>query len=195
MGNRIRNIAITACGCALALELAACAPNQNDDAGTSVNASPVEEIAWSSDADCSTCHATEQESYENAQCLASKHVSTACVTCHDNSNELANAHENAASSNTKPKKLKQTDISEATCLSCHFGSREDLASATADLVLTDANGTTANPHNLTPSESHDSISCTDCHGMHASEPIEDQARATCYSCHHEQVFECGTCHE
>ncbi len=74
--------------------------------------------------------------------------------------------------------------------------RTALIAATADsTVLTDEKGTTVNPHDLPAVEDHASINCIDCHKGHSSDTIEVSAMKACTLCHHENVFECYTCHE
>lgn len=70
------------------------------------------------------------------------------------------------------------------------------ASATADVTyLTDANGTTVNPHDLPVNKSHDTITCATCHSMHDTDPLEETTVDACIKCHHDNVYECFTCHD
>lgn len=70
------------------------------------------------------------------------------------------------------------------------------ATATADVtVLTDENGTTVNPHDLPVNKSHDTIVCATCHTMHDDAPLEETAAEACTKCHHDNVYECFTCHD
>ena len=94
-----------------------------------------------------------------------------------------------------PKKLKKTEVPDDACLSCHYGAREELVAATVDVAVVDSKGTAVNPHDVTPSEQHDTIRCADCHGMHDAEKLADKADVECASCHHADVFECYTCHD
>lgn len=152
-------------------------------------------VAWSADSECGTCHATEQASYDDAACVASTHEGQACISCHADASGLATAHEGKTASDTMPKKLKKTEVPDDACLSCHYGAREELVAATVDVAVVDSKGTAVNPHDVTPSEQHDTIRCADCHGMHDAEKLADKADAECASCHHADVFECYTCHD
>jgi hypothetical protein len=70
------------------------------------------------------------------------------------------------------------------------------ATATADIDwLTDENGTTVNPHNLPVNKSHNTITCATCHDMHNDETLEETAKNACIQCHHDNVYECFTCHD
>lgn len=184
------------CGMLAVVTLAACSPQTRSE---SANADPATadnavSVTWSPDSKCDTCHATQQSSYENSACLVSSHANVTCAVCHDDASALATAHEGKTASDKMPKKLKKTEINDETCLSCHSGSREQLAAEHPDIVVTDTNGTSVNPHDLTPSESHD-IACSTCHSMHDDTPSAEQAHDTCKSCHHADVFECKTCHD
>ena len=108
---------------------------------------------------------------------------------------LATAHEGKTASDTMPKKLKKTEVPDDACRRCHYGAREELVAATVDVAVVDSKGTAVNPHDVTPSEQHDTIRCADCHGMHDAEKLADKADAECASCHHADVFECYTCHD
>ncbi|WP_232050889.1 cytochrome c3 family protein [Arabiibacter massiliensis] len=178
-----------------ALGLAAgCAPQsvQPDQAAAQQGGDAVQ-VAWSPDMDCASCHAVEEASASDASCLASKHPAATCESCHGVADSLATAHANATATAEMPKKLsKENAVPEDTCLSCH-GGWDDLAAKTADVdVLTDADGTTVNPHAMDRTGDHSSITCTSCHTVHE---VEDDQKQLCLSCHHEDVFECRTCHE
>lgn len=178
-----------------ALTLAGCQPQANEDSPAAVETSNgAVQAAWSPESDCSACHAKEEASFSDMNAAASQHAE-GCMTCHSDETGLAGVHEDAAGKD-QPKKLKKTEIDDAACLSCH-GSYEDLAAKTAGLeLLTDDKGTTVNPHEapgLTPG--HEAMTCSDCHALHSDEPADKMAPETCLSCHHDNVYECGTCHE
>lgn len=117
-----------------------------------------------------------------------------CTMCHTDTEALAETHENAEDLTALPKRLSKK-IEDETCLTCH-GSKEALAEATADSdVLTDTNGTTVNPHALPETASHESIKCVDCHRVHTDKDPAETANQKCMSCHHQNVYECYTCHE
>ena len=86
----------------------------------------------------------------------------------------------------------ESPIENELCFTCH-GSYEALAEKTADgTVLTDKTGTVVNPHAIPANGEHnEEPACKNCHKMHGdSDPQE-----YCRSCHHADVYECGTCHE
>lgn len=178
--------------------LLGCSPEQADrhqtDGGSEAASSA---FAWSAASDCSTCHSVETASMEDPATAAFAHgeEGDACVTCHTDEAALSKAHEDAHEGSTMPEHADATDVSESTCLSCH-GSYEDLAARTdGSDALVDTQGTVANPHALGDVADHESISCSDCHKMHASEPAFQTAKDKCTTCHHQNVFECYTCHE
>lgn len=198
-----RRLALAISACALAcLALACssgCAPqtsSDNEDGGGG-HPQTVETSAWSTDSDCIQCHSVEASSLADASCLASTHQKegSGCIDCHTDEPGLALVHEKASVSETAPKKLKKTEVDESTCIACH-GAYEDIAAATLDKLVTDSKGTAVNPHEA-PSltDGHEgNITCTSCHSMHKTANATDDAHATCLNCHHEDVFECGTCH-
>lgn len=70
------------------------------------------------------------------------------------------------------------------------------SSATAGIeYLTDANGTTVNPHDLPVNKSHATLTCATCHTMHDDATLEATAVKACIKCHHDNVYECFTCHD
>ena len=186
---------------ALILVMGGCSSTGDESSDETEEAEEAEETTsavafeWTADADCSLCHSTELDSLSDSSCTASSHSSLECTTCHTDTEGLVTAHEDVTMDDTDgAKRLKKTEVSEETCLSCH-GSYEELAELTADsTVLTDNNGTVVNPHDLPDVENHESITCTSCHEMHSGVSIEESAMDKCTDCHHSSVFECGTCH-
>lgn len=179
---------------------AACSPQPaTSTAGTDDSAASSAEgavaVEWSPEADCATCHAIEEASRTDSSCVASLHAATNCIDCHADVEGLAKQHEGATSADKMPKKLKRTAVDQDKCLTCH-GSYEELAEKTASYQgLADEHGTVANPHALPENDDHAEIVCGDCHKMRAGDSDAGQdATNTCLSCHHEGVFECGTCH-
>lgn len=174
-----------------------CSPQQKvaDSADTVESTeSDSQAVAWSMESECSVCHTVEQETLSDNSCTASLHATVSCATCHSDEEGLGRVHEGAVSSDKIPTKLRKTAVDNDACLSCH--NAEELKAATADLtILTDENGTTKNPHDLPETEGHESITCGGCHKMHesASDPLVT-APEFCIGCHHENVYECGTCH-
>lgn len=137
---------------------------------------------------------------EAVEPLATTHAGVMCAACHNDEEKLAEAHENA----TGPKlvrRLKYTYVETQTCLICH-DSWESLAEKTEDCtMLTDSSGTVVNPHAAPATHTQDSgtdkayVACYMCHDMHGTVSVEEQADYTCQGCHHEDVYECHTCHE
>ena len=116
-----------------------------------------------------------------------------CVSCHEDSDDLAAAHKKL-NSGKEAKKLRRTTISSEVCTGCH--KPEELAQATEGCeLLVDANGTAANPHDLPDVADHESIACADCHFAHGDESLVETAMDVCASCHHARIFECHTCHK
>lgn len=192
-----RIVAFAAVAC-LACGLCACAPQQNEGAAqakTPDEASEPVVVAWSMDGDCTVCHADEASSMNDSSCLASTHEAEGqtCADCHADEAALADVHASVDTGMKTAKKLKKTEVPSDVCLSCH--DQAELAEKTADsTVLTDMNGTVANPHALPESDDHASLACADCHAMHSGEPASETAPDACASCHHSDVYECGTCH-
>lgn len=119
-----------------------------------------------------------------------------CFTCHSDAEGLEEAHDaKKLNSGKEARRLKKTEVSSGFCQGCH--DQEALAEATADYQgLVDKGGLVVNPHDLPQNDSHDGLDCVSCHAAHPEEGavIQDQAMSQCISCHHAEVFECGTCH-
>jgi len=161
----------------------------------------VLDFTWSANSECGTCHVVEQGSMDDAAATASVHFSNGvnCLQCHTDVAKIEGAHEGVNTASKVPTKLKAALIGNDTCLSCHESTHDDLAALAAltasSTVLTDMNGTVVNPHDLPQNDSHNIIRCSSCHNMHSSDPIAQTAKKNCFNCHHQEVFECGTCHE
>lgn len=119
-----------------------------------------------------------------------------CFTCHSDAKGLEEAHDaKKLNSGKEARRLKKTEVSSEFCQGCH--DQEALVEATADYPgLVDKGGLVVNPHDLPQNDSHDGLDCVSCHAAHPEEgaAIQDQAMNQCISCHHAEVFECGTCH-
>lgn len=171
--------------------VSACAPQSGDSSGSTKETDLVA-VSWTADADCSICHAIEETSREDAECIATYHATLKCTDCHANSVDIATVHEGVSSDDKMPTRLLKTKVDKAGCLSCHEGLAEKTANYTG---LVDEEGTVVNPHEIPENADHSNIACGDCHAMH--EPNTDVLKSSkleCLSCHHENVFECGTCH-
>lgn len=217
--SRCTRILCTTVAIALAAATLPCAAASAASRPSRSGATSSSAIQWSIDLDCSTCHATEFALLKPAEPAAAdaaipsksdiaepvgtghegyaaQHVADfglTCVSCHEDSDKLADAHKKL-DSGKEATRLKKTSVSQELCLGCH--NADDLAKATADsTTLTDDNGTVINPHDIPEGSEHGTLVCTDCHKVHEQEKTLDQtAKTTCTSCHHAGVFECGTCH-
>lgn len=159
--------------------------------------------AWSPSADCAACHTSQAKTVEE-----DTHEILACVGCHNDEKALADVHKDADASSKMPRRLKKTEVTEATCLSCHGDDmiaapqvKEDETTA-ADAKGTDAKGTT-NPKETTNETSADaeevvsrkaliaatttSVALTDKNGVvvnpHDLPTVEDHSSITCVTCH------------
>lgn len=186
--------------------VAACAPRQAppDDSSSSGGSGSGDDVdtemvvEWSPDINCGTCHVNEDSSLAVATTAAGIHQSEdlSCMDCHDDQTGLADVHKNVKAGATTSKVLKKTRVTTETCTAsgCHDNAEERLTATSSFAGLTDINGTTVNPHDLPQGDGHKSLSCSTCHKGH--EPfVADETVKECYSCHHEKVFECQTCHE
>ena len=152
----------------------------------------IDMTQWSIESDCTACHSVEAESTADPSCAASAHSGMPCADCHADSQGLTEVHQAAKSSTPGKIKRLESPIENELCFTCH-GSYEALAEKTADgTVLTDKTGTVVNPHAIPANGEHnEEPACKNCHKMHGdSDPQE-----YCRSCHHADVYECGTCHE
>ena len=179
-----------------------CAPKENTPSGGGGNpggGSGVQLGVWSINDDCTTCHAFEVASATDEETVYCPHVTweaLTCIDCHtDADGTLTKAHANFADA-SDPTSLHFSKVGSSACLSEECHSTEKLAEATAaSIVLTDKNGLVVNPHNLPKNTSHADINCASCHKLHkpATETDHD-AQTLCVGCHHEDVYECNTCH-
>lgn len=195
--NKRRMVAATLAFVCICITLSACSSEGKSDSaeGDTGSKSAGELAAWTPDSDCVNCHVFEAESATDTACAYSLHADVECITCHANTDgSMAKAHERYETAK-QPAKLKRTEVTSGVCLSCHI--ETELKEATADVTaLTDGNGTVVNPHDLPQTEDHaDAIACSSCHKMHLPESAIDTAPQACLSCHHDNVYECGTCHD
>lgn len=183
--------------------LSACTPQVSDGSAQPRTASDTESaqgaevvaFEWSADSDCAMCHTVEGDSMADPACAAGAHGAQQCADCHQDASGLQSAHASVSVGDRTPKRLKTTSVEESTCLACH-GSYEELAGrTTSSTALTDHDGKVVNPHAIPENDDHANITCENCHAMHSSDPVADTAFDYCRSCHHADVFECGTCHE
>ena len=186
-------------GCCIAL--VACSPriqNAGPDDSTPDGESGVIQVEWSMDVDCTLCHSEEAASMGNAELLASGHSSIKCAMCHTEA-AIALSHEGVttAPDEEQAKAMRKASRSMGTedfCLRCH-DSLDELARKSSDVtVVQDAHGTIVNPHAIPQNADHESKGvqqCFNCHRLHSKSP---SPVTNCSSCHHQDVFECGTCH-
>lgn len=189
--------AMTLVGC-----LAGCAPQVSSDGNGKTGQadesaeSAIAEVSFSQNSDCAMCHTVETASISDPSCLVGQpsHSSMECLACHEYNGDLEKAHAKVSAGDTPRKNLKRTKVDESVCMACH--DVNDLAEKTSSITaLTDTKGTTVNPHEvMTMGSGHDEIMCSSCHKMHSSEGAEGTAANLCLSCHHSEVYECGTCH-
>ena len=212
LNSQLIQVGIFGATIALVGMLAACAPApaatsasaESGDAPASSQAAADQaetqvaamEFAWSPEADCTMCHSAEADSLTDATCqISASHGDLQCVQCHADTDGLTAAHEKVEASDTKgAKRLKKTEVSSDACLACH---QSDYTPEAVPEVswLTDDQGTTVNPHDLPESESHSTVLCANCHSMHADDPVATTAAKACTNCHHQNVYQCFTCHE
>jgi hypothetical protein len=181
--------------CAFLLLVLACSPRHELVETTTGMDFEVESPEWSISSDCSSCHTAEAKSANNLQTAYAKHSDQTCIACHsDASSNLAKAHEKYMTAK-RPSKLKRTEVSNDTCISCH--TVEEIIAQTADVVtLVDKNGLVVNPHDVPQTTEHlKSITCANCHNVHSTVAYIEAAKKTCLGCHHADIYECGTCHE
>lgn len=158
---------------------------------------PGEATLWVSEEECISCHQAEGQSVDDDATLCATHAALlSCTDCHDDFDVLAQCHEGAtADKATSVRFLKRTDVEVETCVLCH--NPTDLAEKTADsTAVIDDNGTTVNPHDLPDSaREHAYINCVKCHQMHKASDAAYAANDYCMGCHHDGIYECGTCHD
>lgn len=145
---------------------------------------------------CVSCHTSEGDSTQDSSTIASLHAGVACVTCHDDGEELDELHAKTKAKRM-PMRLKKTQVEDATCLSCHQeqpGTDAFLA-LSKDKPLVDANGLEVNAHEMVGREGHEGIGCVSCHEVHDEADPAGRAQKVCATCHHAGVYECYTCHE
>lgn len=167
---------------------------------------------------CNTCHndgEVLQEAHDNpGKRMPTKLKKTdvldeVCLSCHGDDAPLAallladdeseraedegkDAPAEKAETVAKPVEADDKEVEEA---SEDVGSTKALAETTAQsTVLTDKHGTVCNPHALPQNSSHDTIACVSCHKVHDDVTLERRSELTCLNCHHDEVYECGTCH-
>jgi hypothetical protein len=183
------------------LAFVACAPGEKEPTNDS-DTDPVQSLelpAWTPASDCASCHVKETESGTISAAGYAVHVpeGVECGTCHvDTDGKLAQAHKDYATDKL-PSRLKTNKVNKETCLTAGCHVLDELKAATADLtLLEDSKGTVVNPHDPPDIQEHENgATCVSCHKMHVADELETTAPKTCLSCHHGNVYECGTCHE
>ena len=199
--SNVKRMLAVLCVLSLCIVVTACAP-QRASSGSADTSSEQQaggnaqvSFTWSAESDCATCHTTEADSLQNAACqISASHGALACVACHDQE-DLGSVHDGVElGESAKVKKLKNTEVRDELCLSCHADDHTPEAIAD-DMMLVDDQGTTVNPHALPESASHATVTCANCHTMHGDAPLLESASDACVDCHHQNVYECYTCHE
>lgn len=187
-------VSICLIGCSPKASTEPLATPSESEATTTVG---IGDFEFSKDADCAVCHTPEGDSLNDSACTASSHTMLTCITCHSDTDALSSTHDGVTYGDKTAKRLKTTKVDETTCQSdsCH-GSYDTLAAKTSSsTLLTDSNGTIVNPHDMPENADHETVTCSSCHDMHASDDIAETAQKACVSCHHMGIYECNTCHE
>ncbi len=179
------------------MSLIGCAPQVSDGGDEAAKQDKVASFSfeWAADSDCATCHASHSATVQaDVHSTAAEAKDMGCMACHADSEGLDAAHEGVSMGDKEPKRLKSTEVASETCLGCH--DKAEVIASTAELtVLTDANGTTINPHDMPEVESHADVGCVDCHNIHDDQTTQEAASGYCIGCHHHEVYECYTCHD
>jgi hypothetical protein len=179
-----------------------CQPRQanSDDSEQDNSDTLMVSVEWSPESNCSVCHVSEFASESDNVTLAGIHKmnpestdSVKCVTCHADTSILAALHKDVTTGEVTVKRLKKTEVASDACTTsgCHDNAEERKTATVGSTILTDQRGTVVNPHDVPINEYHDTISCASCHKGHNA----IDAPKTCLSCHHEDVYECNTCHD
>ncbi|MCL2889532.1 MAG: hypothetical protein FWE65_03810 [Eggerthellaceae bacterium] len=158
-------------------------------------------MAWSETSDCGSCHIAQGKSMEDKNYGSYAHFDAGetCFSCHTNAGSvLVKVHEKYSTAKV-PTQLVQTknSVNEALCLTSGCHAKADLKEKTkSSTVLTDHSGRRENPHDLPSHTDHNNmINCLSCHIMHKPLQLEVTAKYVCIGCHHDNEFECFTCHE
>ena len=181
------------------LIIIACNPSDKNPAPKTAETAATSSAVWSMDSDCASCHTKEAATLTNDSCLLYAHSDLECTSCHIDDDKLALSHKDMSADTSRLRRLKRTTVGEETCVDCH-GTWEELSELTKESTLVkDTEGTVVNPHTVTTvinkSFQHDRITCTSCHQMHTETTLETNANSTCATCHHQNVYTCGTCHD
>lgn len=205
-------VAVLACG------LAACAPVSANTAADAEgeDVAAVEAVgfgAWSPDVDCAACHLGNAASLTQTGTLGAVHESSGasmdCIACHADEVALSTLHASYTDEGAKvPARLRKTTVSDGSCAASGCHDVAELVQKTeSSAVLTDSDGTVRNPHAMVSDPLHGlggetgaDIQCVSCHEVHKEggadrQAMAETARDQCLSCHHADVYECGTCHE
>lgn len=168
--------------------------SQSDEDESSGEPVELENFVWATDTDCNICHIQEEESMQNPECPASLHSDQECIVCHDDEAGLADVHKKVKTTEDPEKgRLWTTEINELICADCH--DKAELIQLTASNDnLKDSEGTIVNPHDVPENASHATITCSSCHKMHQANDVGAESRRLCIGCHHQDVWECGSCH-
>lgn len=201
LGAVLAGVVLVAClaGCAhQALSSTGEAAGWNGITATQATLKDKVKFKLTEESECEACHALEVASSQNENCLAGnpEHADVTCLDCHVKDKALEGAHRRLSADSKEADSLKRTSVDDQTCLTSDCHASEDVAaSISPDALLVDANGTKVNPHEIHEiGQSHGDIKCTDCHQTHKEDETLQVASDKCISCHHENVYECGTCH-
>ena len=121
--------------------------------------------------------------------------SDGCLTCHQVTDGVVPADAWAAEeAGEKPAEAQEEEASQESSSELAIPAYSSTATADID-YLVDSKGTMVNPHDLPVNKSHATLSCASCHTMHDDTTIEETAVKACIKCHHDNVYECFTCHD
>lgn len=186
---------------AVAGVIAGCAPQAQSSQEAPADTAKTEQdmtvpAKFTMDNNCSACHTDATEAMTEAGFTGALHTDLSCITCHNNEEEMTSVHAenfNAKNAN-RVVTLVKSSVNEETCYACHDAMDELAHKTSASTLLTDEQGTVVNPHDLPENHFGVSVSCGSCHKMHNNKDAETASKNTCLNCHHDNVYECGTCH-
>lgn len=156
---------------------------------------------------CTSCHVDEEGLIQGhakvtvndikspKRLKKSEVASETCLACHQATDGVVPSQAWAAEEGAGDSGSDVTDIKGEEATEKAGASAYSSSTTTNIDYLTDINGTTVNPHELPINKSHATIGCATCHALHDDAPLEETAAKACTKCHHDNVYECFTCHD